>query len=57
MGEPLQFYMQGASPMAPYERVLFEVNKTQVTGYLSTPKEGGGAPAATPAAATTKPQS
>jgi hypothetical protein len=57
VGEPVQFYMKGASRMAPYEIVVFDVTKNQVTGYLSTPKEGGGAPAATPAAATTKPQS
>jgi hypothetical protein len=57
-GEPVQFYMKGASRMAPYEIVVFDVGKNQISGYLSTPKEGGGAPAAvTPAAATTKPQS
>jgi DNA repair exonuclease SbcCD ATPase subunit len=55
-GEPVQFYMKGASRMAPYEIVVFDVGKNQIVGYLSTPKEGG-APAATPAAATTKPQS
>src|ERR1700686_701687 len=51
-GEPVQFYMKGASRMAPYEIVVFDVGKNQITGYLSTPKEGGGAPAAAPAAAT-----
>lgn len=51
VGEPVQFYMKGASRMAPYEIVVFDVTKNQVTGYLSTPKEGGGAPAAAPAAA------
>jgi len=51
-GEPVQFYMKGASRMAPYEIVVFDVGKSQITGYLSTPKEGGGAPAAAPAAAT-----
>jgi predicted nucleic acid-binding Zn-ribbon protein len=56
-GEPVQFYMKGASRMAPYEIVVFDVAKNQISGYLSTPKEGGGAPAATPAAATTKPPS
>ncbi len=56
VGEPVQFYMKGASRMAPYEIVVFDVTKNQVTGYLSTPKEGG-APAAAPAAAATKPQS
>ena len=53
-GEPVQFYVRGGSRMPPYEFVVFEVGKNQITGYLSTPKEGG-APAATPAAATTKP--
>jgi predicted nucleic acid-binding Zn-ribbon protein len=63
-GEPVQFYMKGASRMAPYEIVVFDVGKNQISGYLSTPKEGGSsgggsaAPAtATPASATTKPQS
>jgi hypothetical protein len=58
-GEPVQFYMKGASRMAPYEIVVFDVGKNQISGYLSTPKDAGGAaPAAvTPAAATTKPQS
>jgi hypothetical protein len=56
-GEPVQFYMKGASRMAPYEIVVFDVGKNQISGYLSTPKDGGGTPAATPAAATTKPQS
>ncbi len=58
-GEPVQFYV-GGSRSAPYEIVVFNVNKNQVTGYLSTPKEGGAAAAptaaVTPAAATTKPQ-
>jgi chromosome segregation ATPase len=53
-GEPVQFYVRGGSRMPPYEFVVFEVGKNQITGYLATPKEGG-APAATPAAATTKP--
>jgi hypothetical protein len=50
-GEPVQFYV-GNSRMAPYEIVVFNVGKNQVTGYLSTPKEGatpGAPPAATPA--------
>jgi hypothetical protein len=51
-GEPVQFYVKGASRMAPYEMVVFDVGKDQVTGYLSTPKDTGAA--ATPAA---KPQS
>jgi cell division protein FtsB len=49
-GEPLQFYMRGATRMAPYEIVVFDVGKNQIKGYLSTPKDAGGAPAATPAA-------
>ena len=57
-GEPVQFYVKGSSRMAPYEIVVFEVGKNQITGYLATPKEGGAgaAPApAAPAAATTTP--
>jgi cell division protein FtsB len=55
-GEPVQFYMKGASRMAPYEIVVFDVGKNQITGYLSAPKDVGGAPpAATPASAPTKP--
>jgi peptidoglycan hydrolase CwlO-like protein len=53
-GEPVQFYVRGGSRMPPYEFVVFEVGKNQITGYLSTPKDAG-APAATPAAAATKP--
>jgi predicted nucleic acid-binding Zn-ribbon protein len=49
-GEPVQFYMRGAARMAPYEIVVFDVGKNQIKGYLSTPKDAGGAPAATPAA-------
>jgi hypothetical protein len=55
-GEPVQFYMKGASRMAPYEIVVFDVGKNQISGYLSTPKDAGGTPpAATPASAPTKP--
>jgi cell division protein FtsB len=57
-GEPVQFYVKGASRMAPYEIVVFDVSKSQATGYLSTPKDAGpsAAPAAAaPAAAPTKP--
>jgi len=50
-GEPVQFYVKGSSRMSPYEVVVFDVAKNQITGYLSTPKETGGA-SATPAAAT-----
>src|ERR1700724_2879636 len=58
-GEPVQFYLKGTSRMAPYEIVVFDVGKNEINGYLSTPKDAGSgtAPAATPAAATTKPQS
>ena len=53
-GEPVQFYVRGGSRMPPYEFIVFEVGKNQITGYLATPKEGP-APAATPAASATKP--
>ena len=59
-GEPVQFYLKGAARMAPYEIVVFDVGKNDINGYLSTPKDAGSgaaAPAATPAAATAKPQS
>ena len=52
-GEPVQFYVKGSSRMAPYEVVVFDVGKNQITGYLSTPKDAsanaGPAAAATPA--------
>lgn len=54
-GEPVQFYVKGSSRMGPYEIVVFDVNKSQVTGYLSTPKDSGSSAAAAPAAATAKP--
>ncbi len=55
-GEPVQFYVKGTSRMAPYEIVVFDVGKNQITGYLATPKDGGGAAATpAPAAAPTKP--
>jgi peptidoglycan hydrolase CwlO-like protein len=47
-GEPVQFYVRGASRMPPYEFVVFEVGKNQITGYLSTPKDSGPTPAAKP---------
>jgi predicted nucleic acid-binding Zn-ribbon protein len=53
-GEPVQFYVKGSSRMSPYEIVVFDVGKSQVTGYLSTPKEAGSA-AAPAAAAPAKP--
>ncbi|MGH9744244.1 MAG: hypothetical protein ACRD51_18030, partial [Candidatus Acidiferrum sp.] len=49
-GEPVQFYVKGASRMSPYEIVVFDVAKNKATGYLSTPKEAGAS--AAPAAAT-----
>ena len=42
-GEPVQFYVKGTAHYAPYELVVFDVGKNQVTGYLSTPKSAGGA--------------
>jgi len=57
-GEPVQFYVKGSSRMAPYEIVVFDVGKNQITGYLATPKDSGGvapAPAAPAAAATPAP--
>ena len=51
-GEPVQFYVKGSQRMAPYEIVVFDVGRNQITGYLATPKESGPpAPAATPAPA------
>ena len=58
-GEPVQFYVKGGRGAAPYEVVVFDVGKNQITGYLSTPKDtgtGGAATATAPAAApATKP--
>src|SRR5713226_662763 len=52
-GEPVQFYVKGSARMAPYEIVVFDVGRNQITGYLATPKEGGAPapPAVTPAPA------
>jgi hypothetical protein len=44
-GEPIQFYVHGAR--APYEIIVFDVTKDQISGYLSTPKDANAA-AATP---------
>ena len=52
-GEPVQFYVKGSSRMAPYEVVVFDVSKNQITGYLSTPKDASAS--AAPAAAAAKP--
>jgi cell division protein FtsB len=55
-GEPVQFYVKGSSRMAPYEIVVFDVGRSQINGYLATPKDAGAAaPAATPASAPAKP--
>jgi hypothetical protein len=35
--EPVQFYLQGTRHMV--EIVVFQVNKDQVVGYISVPKE------------------
>src|SRR5271157_2684396 len=54
-GEPVQFYVKGSAKISPYEIVVFDVGKAQITGYLATPKDtGAGAPAA-PAPAPAKP--
>ncbi|MGA2302487.1 MAG: hypothetical protein ABSG77_17545 [Candidatus Acidiferrum sp.] len=54
-GEPVQFYVKGSARISPYEIVVFDVGKNQITGYLATPKDtGAGAPAA-PAPAPAKP--
>lgn len=45
-GEPVQFYVKGTARYAPYEIVVFDVGKNQVTGYLSTPKSAGAATSA-----------
>lgn len=45
-GEPVQFYIKGTARYAPYEIVVFDVGKNQITGYLSTPKSAGSATAA-----------
>jgi cell division protein FtsB len=60
-GEPVQFYVKGSARMAPYEIVVFDVGKNQISGYLATPKDGGGsgvppaAAASAPTATPTKP--
>jgi DNA repair exonuclease SbcCD ATPase subunit len=50
-GEPVQFYVKGSAKLAPYEIVVFDVGKNQISGYLATPKDNT-APAAAPAPAT-----
>src|SRR5215471_8792258 len=54
-GEPVQFYVKGSSRMAPYEVVVFDVGKNQITGYLSTPKDAGASAPAAAAAPASKP--
>jgi hypothetical protein len=45
--EPVQFYVQGAR--APYEIVVFKIQKNEAQGYLSTPKTANqAAPSAKP---------
>ena len=66
-GEPVQFYVRGASRQPPYEMVVFDVLRNEITGYLATPKEGAAsgtaapaapaAPTVTPASAPSKPDS
>ena len=43
-GEPVQFYVKGSARLAPYEIVVFDVGKNQITGYLATPKDNAGSP-------------
>jgi hypothetical protein len=45
-GEPVQFYVKGTARYSPYELVVFDVAKNQITGYLSTPKSAGAATSA-----------
>jgi len=53
-GEPVQFYVKSGAHGFPYEIVVFDVGKNQITGYLATPKESGAtAPTPAPAAAAT----
>jgi len=57
-GEPVQFYVKGSARLFPYEIVVFDVGKNQLTGYLATPKDTGAsapAPATAPAPAPAKP--
>lgn len=50
-GEPVQFYVKGTARYSPYELVVFDVGKNQITGYLSTPKSAGAATSANAAPA------
>ncbi len=49
-GEPVQFYVKGSAKLAPYEIVVFDVGKNQISGYLATPKDTGGPATAPPPA-------
>src|SRR5208283_504845 len=49
-GEPVQFYVKGSTHMSPYEIVVFDVGKSQITGYLSTPKSAAATAASNTAA-------
>jgi hypothetical protein len=49
----VQFYVKGSARLAPYEIVVFDVGKNQITGYLATPKDmSASQPAAAPPSAT-----
>ncbi len=51
-GEPVQFYVKGAAKQSPYEIVVFDIGKNQISGYLATPKDNAtSAPAPVPAPA------
>lgn len=50
-GEPVQFYVKGSAKLAPYEIVVFDVGKNQISGYLATPKDASSPAAAPPPAA------
>src|SRR5271170_1494998 len=55
-GEPVQFYVKGSARLAPYEIVVFDVGKNQISGYLATPKDmSASQPAAAPPSATPAP--
>ena len=49
-GEPVQFYVKGSAKLAPYEIVVFDVGKNQISGYLATPKDNNTPAAAAPPA-------
>jgi DNA repair exonuclease SbcCD ATPase subunit len=49
-GEPVQFYVKGSAKLAPYEIVVFDVGKNQISGYLATPKDTNSPAAAPPPA-------